>query len=942
MRDKMDTPLLKTKLYIPPVRPGLVPRPHLVERLNAGLNRKLTLISAPTGFGKTTLVAEWLECLKPTPGRGPAGGADKARASAWLSLDEDDNDPARFFTYLIAALETVQADVGADTRALLQSPQHPPLKAVLTLLINSLATMPTDFVLVLDDYHVIEQQSIHDALAFLLDHLPPQMHLVIASRADPPLPLARLRTRSQLTELRPADLRFTPDEAAAFLNQTMGLGLSPGDVAALEARTEGWIAGLQLAALALQSPRPRPDVAAERAADFIAAFSGSHRHVIDYLAEEVMARQPAEIRDFLCQTAILDRLTAPLCDVVTGRDDSDAILGRLEQANLFLVPLDDRREWYRYHHLFADFLRNRLRQDQPDRVPELHRRASAWYEQSGFMEAAIDHALSAEDFERAAHLIEQAAEAAMMRSEVSTVRGWVEALPDDIVRARPLLYVYHAGVQLLDGGPLDVVEARLQEAMEADTAGSISGGVAVVRAFMAAHKGDTRQSTELSRQALELLPENSLCLRSLVAGFLGLNYLYSGDVIAASRALNEAVRIGQKVGNLLTTVIALCNLAELSVLQGQLYQAQAFYNKALEMGVDGQGRPRPLAGMALIGLGQLLREWNDLEAATRRLLEGIELTRKWGEVGPVQGYVGLALVKQAQGDTEGARQAIQTAQQLAIEFDATAKDVIFVAVCQVRLSVAQGNIEAATRWVEERGLDRDISREELEKEASNASLPLHRALEYIAFARLCIAQGRSGEALEVLKPLLQAAETAGWTGLVIEILMLQSLALRAQGDGAQALTTLERALSLAEPEGYARIFIDEGAPMAELLSALDRQRSVAKPLQKYISKLLSACELEGSRLRPEGLRPEFRPRAQPAGLQVEGVSVSQPSLLEPLSERELEVLRLVAAGLSNREIADRLIITLGTAKRHINNIYAKLDVHSRVQAVARAQDLHLL
>jgi LuxR family maltose regulon positive regulatory protein len=337
----MDTPLLKTKLYIPPVRPVLVPRPRLIERLNAGLQRKLTLISAPAGFGKTALAAQWISDLQ-------------SPVVAWLSLDEDDNDPARFFTYLIAALETVQADVGVDALALLQSPQPPPLQAVLTMLINSLTTIPADFVLVLDDYHVVEQQPIHDALTFLLDHLPPQMHLVIASRADPPLPLARLRTRSQLTELRAADLRFTPDEAAAFLNQAMGLSLSPEDVAALEARTEGWIAGLQLAALSMQG---RDDIPG-----FIAAFTGSQHYILDYLVEEVLQRQPESIQAFLLQTSILERMTGPLCDALTDTGDGQTMLDRLEHANLFIAPLDDERHWYRYHRLFADFLRARLRQ----------------------------------------------------------------------------------------------------------------------------------------------------------------------------------------------------------------------------------------------------------------------------------------------------------------------------------------------------------------------------------------------------------------------------------------------------------------------------------------------------------------------------------------------------------------------------------------------------
>jgi LuxR family maltose regulon positive regulatory protein len=894
----MDAPLLKTKLYIPPVRPDLVPRPRLVERLNAGLQRKLALISAPAGFGKTTLLSEWV--------------ANCGRPLAWVSLDEGDNDPARFWAYFIAALETLQADVGQSTLALLRSSPSPPLEAILTTLINAAATIPGDFVLVLDDYHVIESQPIHEAIAFLLDHLPSQMHLVIASRSAPPLQLARLRARGQLVELHAADLRFTPDEAATFLNRVMGLNLAVEHIATLEARTEGWIAGLQLAALSM---RGREDIPG-----FIAAFSGSQRYILDYLVEEVLQRQAESVQTFLLQTSLLERMTGPLCDALTDTGSGQAMLDRLERANLFVVPLDDGRHWYRYHRLFADFLRARLRQMWPDQVPDLHRRASEWYEQSGQIAEAIDHALSAGDFERTARLVEQAAEATLMRSEFATLLRWFEALPEEAMRARPILRVYRVGLQMVNGQPQEVIEAQLQEAVQADTDGSILAGATAIRAFIAAHQGDARQSVELARQALELLPEESLFLRSSVAGFLGLGYLYTGDIVAADRVLDEAIRIGRKVGNLLTVVVSLCHLAELSVLQGQLRRARAFYDQALEVGADGQGRARPIACLALMGLGQLLREWNDLGAATRHFEEGIELSRKWGEVGAVQGYVGLALVSQARGDAEGARRAIQKARQLAAEFDATEKDILLVTMCQVRLWVAQGDVGAVLRWAEERG----VSRGELEKEAASASLPLYRALEYVALARLLVAQGRFEEVPELLESLLQVAEAAGWMGLVIEALALRALALRGRGKTPQALTALQRALSLAEPEGYVRIFVDEGQPMAELLSALSRQRSPADSLQIYVSKLLSAFELESSKL------------------QLGGSPVRPSALIEPLSERELEVLRLVAAGLSNREVAERLVVAVSTVKTHVNNIYRKLDVSTRTQAVARARELNLL
>ena len=958
----MNAPLLTTKLYIPPVRPGLVPRPRLIQRLNDGLNGKLTLISAPAGFGKTTLLSEWIRhCVEeqPVPPAPQLRHTDEGRKTrdeftkqpippapqlpcppaqiAWLSLDDEDNDPIRFLNYVIAALETVHKGVGADARALLQSPKPPPLKSILTLLINSLATSPgaplTDsghvpstqpghwIVLVLDDYHVIEEDSIHEAIAFLLDHMPPHMHLVIASRVDPPLPLARLRTRSQLIELREADLRFTQDEALAFLNRAMEIGLSLEDAVALEARTEGWAAGLQLAALSMQGR----DI--ERIPEFIAAFSGSHRHVIDYLAEEVMAQQPEKIHDFLCQTAILDRLTAPLCDAVTGREDSDALLRQLDVTQLFLVPLDDQREWYRYHHLFADFLRSHLRQDMPDRITDLHLRAAEWYQHHGLITEAVGHALNAADFERAADLIEEIIEATMMRSEITTLQKWVEALPDDIVRSRPRICVYQAWALLLTGHPLETAEARLQDATEADAAGSVAGEVALFRALIATYQGETRQSAELAQEALRLLPKDNLFLRSLVAGLLGVSYLWSGDIVTAKQTLDQAARMSQKAGNLMNAVLALGHLAEVAMIEGQLFEAQSLYNKAIKLGVDDQGQPRPIAGVPLIGLGALLRERNDLEAAERHITEGIELAKRWGEVGSISGYGNLARVKQAQGDVEGAYQAIQKAGQLAKNFDAMEVDDRHVDVYQVRLWIDQGNFGAATHWAEERGLSLDVGLNQMAKQqASGASVPLIRVIEYAMLAQVYIAQDRPDEALHVLASILQITETAEWTALVIHSLVLQALALQARGDTSLAVEALARALSLAKPGGFVRVFVDEGEPMATLL----RQVASRGIEPSYVGELLSAFGAE----MQEGREAEGRSPQHPG--------TSAPLLIEPLSERELEVLRLIAAGLSNREIADRLIIAISTVKTHVNNIYRKLDVSKRTQAVARASELNML
>ena len=918
----MVTLILTTKLHIPSLQRNLVPRQRLLECLDRGLHRKLTLVSAPAGFGKTTLLGEWIQSLE-------AGDSPSVKV-AWISLDGGDNDPVRFFAYLTAALQRTDESIGQAGGDAFELAGSWLQESHLVKLINQVAVLPRVFVLVLDDYHLITSQVIHDAVTFLVDHLAENMHLVLATRADPPLPLSRLRARGHLTELRQSDLCFTADEAAVFLNNVMGLGLSMEDVAALEARTEGWIAGLQMAALSLQGRGQDPTRHAR--SEFIQAFTGSHRFVLDYLVEEVLELQPTAIQEFLLKTSILERVTGPLCDAVAGSrgiraadapsgsltlriPDSQSILEHLEAANLFIVPLDDERRWYRYHRLFADLLRKRLGRMSPELVPALHRRASAWHEQQGLMAEAIDHALAAEDYERAAYLIERAAEATLMRSELATFLRWIDLLPDEWVRTYPSLCVYHAWALLFSGHSLDTVESRLG-ILDGET-DLLAGKVAPLRGLIAVFQGEMSRVAELSRRALEQLSEGDVFLRGFATWLLGVSRMLSGDWVTGRQALDEAARMSREAGNVMLAVMVMCNLAELCMKEGRLYKAATIYRQALDFAVDGQGERLPIAGGALMGLGELSREWNDLEAAERYLTEGIELSKRWADVGAIEGYLTLARVRQAQGDVKGAREAILVAQQLAVKFEATELDDILVASHEVHFWITQGNLQPAMRWFEEQGLTVDVALSELERIDDGISLfgRRRRTREYTALARLLIAQGRPDKALAVLASLLEIAERWGLCGYMITIQILNALAFHARGDIGQAMSALERALCFAEPGGYVRIFVDEGEPMARLLY----------------------------RAAERGIAPEYAGRLLASFLALEPAAQEpQAEMVEPLSERELEVLRLLAVGLSNPEIADELVIAVSTVRSHCKSIYGKLSVHRRWSAVQRAQELGLI
>src|SRR6266567_592581 len=616
----MPTPILATKLYLPRLRPNVVSRPRLLERLNEGLHRNLTLISAPAGFGKTTLVSEWVEGIE--------------RPTAWLSLDEGENDPARFLAYLVAALQTITANIGEGVLGMLQSSQPPPTEAILTALLNEITTLPDHFVLVLDDYHVLDAKPVDMALTYLVEHLPPQMHLVIATREDPQLPLARLRARSHFTEVRAADLRFTASEAAAFLNQVMGLNLSAADIAALEDHTEGWIAGLQLAALSMQGHQDVPG--------FIRAFAGDHRYIVDYLVEEVLQRQPAPVRSFLLQTSILDRLHGPLCDAVTGQEEGNARLEALERGNFFVVPLDDKRHWYRYHHLFAEVLSAHLMAEQPDQISTLHRRASAWYERHGSTADAIRHALAACDFERAAGLVELAVPAMGRNRQEATVLGWLRALPDELVRARPVLSVHYAGALLLHG-ELEGVEARLRDAEQwLDTTTDMGelalassaemvvvdeaefrrlpGAIAVYRAAIAQALGDVANTMKYARRALDLVPEDDHLGRGSAAALLGLASWASGDLETAHRTYADGMALVQRAGNLSDALGCAIALADIRIVQGRLREAMRTYERGLQLATEQGGPVLRGATDMYVGMSELHRERDDLHAATQHLL----------------------------------------------------------------------------------------------------------------------------------------------------------------------------------------------------------------------------------------------------------------------------------------------------------------------------------
>ncbi len=921
MRSRQETVeprlLLETKFYPPRSPRALVPRPRLRDRLVRGTTSKLMVVSAPAGFGKSTLLAQWLDEWLDAE---RAAGATE-RSAAWLSLDRDDNDPASFWTYVVAALRTAVPGIGETALGLLRAPLPTLIQTVLTTLLNDLGALERDAVLVLDDYHVIESREVHEGMAFLIDHLPSRLHVVIVSRADPALPLARLRARGDLAETRAAELRFTPDEALAYLNGVMGLRLTAGDVAVLEGRTEGWIAALQLAALSMQG---RDDKAG-----FIAGFAGDDHYILDFLVEEVLQRQPARIQSFLLQTSVLGRLSGPLCDAVTGQGDGKATLEALDRGNLFLVPLDDRRRWYRYHHLFADVLHARLLDEQPDVPPELHRRASAWHEQNGDLPEAIRHALAGEDFDQAADLVERAWPVMRQFRQEAIMLSWLKALPDQLLRRRPVLSVAYAAV-LAVSGQFDGVETRLRDAerwldpaagshapvapptatvvIDEDELRRLPAAIAGYRAAQALAAGDVPATMTHARRALDLVTDDDHLERAAAAGLLGLAHWRTGDLETAHRLYADCRASLERAGHIADTLGCTIALADIRLTQGRLRDATGTYERALQLAVAQRGPVLRGTADMHVGLSELYREQGDLTAATQHLLRAQELGEHAGlPQNPYRWRVAMARLRQAQGDLDGALELLDEAERVYVgDFFPNARPV---PALRARVWAARGRLAEAFRWAREQGL------------SAEDDLSYLREFEYITLARALVAEYRSqraersgDQAIALLDRLLHAAEEGDRTGNVIEILVLRAVALQTRGDIAAALAALERALVLAEPEGYLRVFLDEGQPMAALLEAA-AERGIAAGYVRL--------------LRPALGETEVRPTAT-AGL------------TEPLSDRELDVVRLLATDLGGPGIASELYVSLNTLRTHTKNIYAKLGVNNRRAAVRRARELDLL
>ncbi len=899
----MAAPLLHTKLYISPLRSKIVLRPRLIERLDDALFGGFTLISAPAGFGKTTLLREWI--------------SQQDLSLAWFSIDNGDNDPIRFWTYVIAALQTVQPDIGRAVFAAIQTPQPPAIESLLAELINEITTNSNyssaltakpRFILVLDDYHLITESNVHNSLVFFLDNLPPQIHLIISGRSDPPWPLARLRARRKMNELRADDLRFSSQEIAIFLNSVMMLNISPENIAALERRTEGWIVGLQMAALSMQKSS---DISA-----FIRAFTGTNRFILDYLLEEVLDQQSSDTQEFLLKTSLLEHLSADICDFILGRSNSKMLLSQIEKANLFLIPLDDHRKWYRYHHLFSELLCNQLTLRYPDVVSHLHQKASQWLEDQGYVDESVDHALAANDYDRLARLCEKYAQGMLQQSRHSVLHTWIEALPSDLIHKRPWLCVYQswtrhwAGIRDRGDECLENAERMLENSPSLDEfeRGKLSGSIATVRAHYALVNEQLPLAIEQAEKALQLLPDTDFYTPGTAGIALGGAYWGQGKIAQAEQAFSTCAAIALKGGYVSRASSALCYAGIQQLNQAKLKDAEITFNQALSL-AQGPGAHRyPIAGYPLAKLGELACEWNLLEQARELTEDGLKLCKLLGHVDLIaEAYAALARVRLADADYAGVLEILNQADQLTLATKLDPWAITWLDDCRIQLWLSTGKLDQAAHWVETSGLKAD------------GGFNFHYDLHHILLVKILVAQIASNPGnsaadpcLELISRLLAATTKMGWVHQKIQVLILQALVFKSIGHEDHALHSLKQSVVLAEPAGYIRTFIREGQALQELLKNL----AAWEKTNRYLEDLLQAFVRE--------------------------TSSQQPGLAELLSPREMEVMNILTTSLSVPEIAAELVLSPNTVRSHIKSIYGKLGVNRRMDAIEKAKELQLV